>query len=127
MDMKIEVVSLPVSDVDRAKDFYTNKLGFITDHDTQITDTTRLVQLTPPGSACSIQFGSDLPEVSDMQPGAIRRIIVVVDDVEALRKTLIQRGVQVSEVDAYPRGIKFIYVSDPDGNTWAFQEFPTGM
>jgi predicted enzyme related to lactoylglutathione lyase len=120
MDWKIELVPIPVTDVDRAKAFYADQVGFYADHDHQVTDSLRFVQLTPPGSACSIVLGTGITE---MAPGSQKGVQVVVADVEAARRQLIDRGVQASEVDVQPWG-SFVYFSDPDGNTWALQQVP---
>ncbi len=118
MDMKLELVAVPVSDVDRAKAFYVDQVGFNADHDHVVTDTLRFVQLTPPGSACSITIGTG---VTDMPPGSQKGLQLVVDDAEALRDELRGRGVDASDVDKQPWGW-FVYFSDPDGNTWACQQ-----
>ena len=120
MQMKLEVVQVPVSDVDRAKAFYTEKIGFNADHDHQVNDELRFVQLTPPGSACSIAIGTGL---NDMAPGSIEGLMMVVADVQAARDELTGRGADVSEIDVQSWG-SFIYFSDPDGNTWAIQQLP---
>lgn len=119
MDMKLELVAVPVTDVDRAKDFYV-RAGFVADHDHAVSDTIRFVQLTPPGSACSIAIGSGL---SSMQPGSLDNMQMVVADADAARAELIERGIEVSEVDAQPWG-RFVFFSDPDGNQWALQQLP---
>jgi catechol 2,3-dioxygenase-like lactoylglutathione lyase family enzyme len=121
MDWKIELVAIPVTDVDRAKAFYVERVGFHADHDHQVNDALRFVQLTPPGSACSIVLGTGITE---MAPGSQRGVQVVVDDVEAARRDLIGRGVPASEVDVQPWG-SFVTFSDPDGNTWALQQLPS--
>lgn len=118
MDWKLELVAIPVSDVDRAKDFYTKQVGFTADHDHKVSDALRFVQLTPPGSACSIALGTG---VTDAEPGSVQGMQVVVDDVTAARAELIDRGVDASEVEDYPWGL-FVYFSDPDGNRWALQQ-----
>jgi catechol 2,3-dioxygenase-like lactoylglutathione lyase family enzyme len=118
MDMKLELVAVPVTDVDRAKAFYVDQVGFHPDHDHQVTDELRFVQLTPPGSACSIVIGTG---VTQMAPGSQKGLQVVVADVEAVRQTLTGRGVATTEVDKQPWGW-FIYFSDPDGNTWSVQQ-----
>jgi catechol 2,3-dioxygenase-like lactoylglutathione lyase family enzyme len=118
MDMKLELVAVPVSDVDRAKAFYTEKAGFNADHDHTVSDEIRFVQLTPPGSACSIVIGTG---ITDMAPGSQTGLQLVVDDAEALRQELIGRGVEASEVEKYPWGW-FTYFRDPDGNRWACQQ-----
>ena len=120
MDMKLELVAVPVTDVDRAKAFYVDQVGFNADHDYQVTDKLRFVQLTPPGSACSIVIGTGITE---MAPGSQTGLQVVVEDVEAIRKELAGRGVDTPEVDKQPWGW-FSFFSDPDGNTWAMQQIP---
>jgi predicted enzyme related to lactoylglutathione lyase len=124
MDMKLELVPVPVSDVDRAKSFYIEKVGFKLDHDVRPSDTMRVVQLTPPGSACSIVMGTGMPEISDMQPGTVKALHLVVSDIYQARKTLVDRGVELSEVEEYPGGIKYAYFRDPDHNSWLLQEIP---
>ena len=118
MDMKLELVPVPVSDVDRAKAFYVDQVGFNLDHDHRVTDELRFVQLTPPGSACSIVIGTG---ITKMTPGSQQGLQVVVKDVEAVRQALTGRGVDTSEVNKQPWGW-FIYFSDPDGNTWSVQQ-----
>jgi catechol 2,3-dioxygenase-like lactoylglutathione lyase family enzyme len=118
MDWKIELVAMPVTDVDRAKAFYVDQVGFHPDHDYQVTEDLRFVQLTPPGSACSIVIGTGTTE---MPPGSQKRLQVVVADVEAARRELIARGVAASDVDVQPWG-SFVTFADPDGNTWALQQ-----
>jgi predicted enzyme related to lactoylglutathione lyase len=120
MDLKLELVPVPVTDVDRAKAFYVEKVGFTADHDHQVNDELRFVQLTPPGSACSIVIGTG---ITDMTPGSQRGLQVVTDDLDAARKRLVDNGVDASEVDEQPWG-HFVYFSDPDGNTWAIQYIP---
>jgi predicted enzyme related to lactoylglutathione lyase len=120
MDFKLELVAIPVSDVDRAKQFYAEKAGFHADHDHQVSDTMRFVQLTPPGSACSIALGDG---ITDAVPGSVKGLQLVVVDIEAARAELAGRGVEVSEVEEHPWG-RFVYFSDPDGNAWAVQEIP---
>jgi catechol 2,3-dioxygenase-like lactoylglutathione lyase family enzyme len=120
MDWKLELVAVPVSDVDRAKAFYVDQVGFNADHDYQVTESLRFVQLTPPGSACSIVMGTG---ITDMRPGSQRGLQVVVADVEAARSQLVGRGVDASDVDVQPWG-SFVTFSDPDGNTWALQQVP---
>lgn len=124
MEMKLELVPLPVADVDRAKAFYVEKVGFHVDVDVQPGNGMRVVQLTPPGSACSIVIGTGLGEISDMRPGTVKALHLVVADVNKAREMLASRGVEVSEVDEHPQGIKYVYFGDPDGNTWALQEMP---
>ena len=120
MDWKLELISVPVSDVDRAKQFYTEQVGFNADHDHTVSDELRFVQLTPPGSACSIAFGVGL---TDMPPGSAQGLQLVVSDIEAARAELAGHGVEVSEVQEFPWG-KFVHFSDPDGNGWSVQELP---
>ncbi|HET8741148.1 MAG TPA: VOC family protein [Gaiella sp.] len=115
--MRLELVTVPVSDVDRAKSFYV-QAGFTDDHDHVVGDDLRFVQLTPPGSACSIAIGRGL---TDMSPGSVKGLQVVVDDVEAAHAALAERGVEVSDVQDFPWG-RFVFFSDPDGNGWAVQE-----
>ncbi len=124
MEMRLELVPIPVSDVDRARAFYVEKVGFNLDHDVQPGNGMRVVQLTPPGSSCSIVIGTGLGEISKMQPGTVKALHLVVADITKARETLASRGVEVSEVDEYPGGIKYAYFSDPDGNSWALQEIP---
>jgi catechol 2,3-dioxygenase-like lactoylglutathione lyase family enzyme len=121
MDWKLELVFVPVTDVDRAKAFYADQVGFHADFDQQVNEELRFVQLTPPGSACSIAFGTGLGV--DMKPGSLRSLQIVVDDVAAARKQLVEHGVNASEVDVQPWG-SFVRFADPDGNTWALQELP---
>jgi predicted enzyme related to lactoylglutathione lyase len=117
VDWKLELVQVPVSDVDRAKAFYTEKAGFNADHDHQVSDEMRFVQLTPPGSACSIAIGTG---ITDMQPGSVQGLQMVVPDIEAAHAELVDSGVEVSEVQEFPWG-SFVFFSDPDGNGWAVQ------
>jgi catechol 2,3-dioxygenase-like lactoylglutathione lyase family enzyme len=121
MDWKIELVAIPVSDVDRAKAFYVDQVGFHADHDHQVNDALRFVQLTPPGSACSIVLGTG---ITQMPPGSQKGVQCVVADVEAARRQLIAHGVPASDVDVQPWG-SFVTFSDPDGNTWALQQLPS--
>ena len=120
MQMKLELVAVPVSDVDRAKAFYTEKIGFNADHDYKVRDDLRFVQLTPPGSACSIVIGVG---ITDMQPGSLKGLQMVVSDVKEVRDELVKRGVEVSEIEVMPWG-SFAFFSDPDGNGWSFQQLP---
>jgi catechol 2,3-dioxygenase-like lactoylglutathione lyase family enzyme len=120
MDWKIELVAIPVSDVDRAKDFYTEKAGFNADHDHTVSDELRFVQLTPPGSACSIALGTG---IVDTEPGSVQGMQMTVSDIDAARAELVERGVEASEVQELPGG-KFVFFSDPDGNGWAVQAIP---
>ena len=120
MDWKLELVAIPVSDVDRAKAFYTEKVGFNADHDHRVSDEIRFVQLTPPGSACSIALGTG---ITDTQPGSVQGLQLVVSDIEAARDELVERGVEVSEVHNFDWG-SFVFFSDPDGNGWSVQQLP---
>jgi len=120
MDWKLEVVPIPVSDVDRAKTFYTEQAGFNADHDHTVSDEIRFVQLTPPGSGCSISLGKG---VVDTPPGSVQGLMLVVADIHAARAELADRGVEVSEVQEFPWGF-FVFFSDPDGNGWAVQQIP---
>ena len=118
MDWKLELVAVPVTDVDRAKRFYTDQVGFDADHDHKISDDLRFVQLTPPGSACSIALGTG---VTDAPPGSVRGLQIVVADIAAARAQLADGGVDVSEVQDFPWG-RFVFFADPDGNRWAVQQ-----
>lgn len=120
MDWKLELVAIPVSDVDRAKRFYTEKAGFHADHDHRVGDAIRFVQLTPPGSACSIAFGTGLVSTP---PGSAQGMQLVVSDIHAARAELLERGVGVSEIQKFDWG-SFVFFSDPDGNRWAVQQLP---
>lgn len=120
MDWKLELVAVPVSDVDRAKAFYTEKLGFNADHDHQVDDDLRFVQLTPPGSACSIAIGTG---TVDSEPGTAQGLQIVVSDIEAAHAQLSERGVDVSDIQDFPWG-RFVFFADPDGNGWAIQAIP---
>ncbi len=121
MQMKLELVAVPVSDVDRAKAFYTEKIGFHADHDHQVREDLRFVQLTPPGSACSIVIGVG---ITTMQPGSLEGLLMVVSDVKVVREELVKRGVDISEIDVQPWG-SFAYFRDPDGNSWSLQQLPS--
>ena len=123
-DMRLELVPIPVSDVDRAKDFY-EQAGFGNDHDTQVSDTMRVVQLTPPGSSCAIVFGTGMGPITDMPPGSIKGLHLVVDDMTAIRAALSDRGIETSDVDDMG-GVLYSYFTDPDGNMWALQQWPAG-
>ena len=120
MNLKLELVMIPVSDIDRAKAFYVDNLGFNPDHDHTVNPELRFVQLTPPGSACSIAIGNGLV---DTAPGSVHGMQLVTDDIEATRADLVARGAPVSEIDDLEWG-RFIYFSDPDGNQWAIQQLP---
>lgn len=120
MDFKLELVAVPVSDVDRAKTFYTQQAGFNADHDFTVNPELRFVQLTPPGSACSIAIGRG---IVDSEPGSAAGLQLVVADIEAARAELVQRGVEVSDVQKFDWG-SFVFFSDPDGNRWSVQQIP---
>jgi catechol 2,3-dioxygenase-like lactoylglutathione lyase family enzyme len=119
MDWKLELIGLPVSDIDRAKDFYVN-IGFNLDHDHKVSDQIRFVQFTPPGSGCSIAFGKG---ISQMEPGSLKGLQLVVSDINAAREHLLSKGVQVGDVQVFDWG-SFVFFSDPDGNSWAVQQIP---
>jgi predicted enzyme related to lactoylglutathione lyase len=121
MDYRLELISVPVSDVDRAKAFYVDQAGFNADHDHRVSDEMRFVQITPPGSACSIAFGTGTGE--ERAPGSVQGLQLVVDDIEAAQADLAGRGVEVSDVQDFPWG-RFVFFSDPDGNGWAVQQIP---
>jgi predicted lactoylglutathione lyase len=123
-DMRLELVPIPVSDVDRAKAFY-EQVGFGNLHDTQITDTMRVVQLTPPGSSCAIVFGTGMGPITEMAPGSVKDLHLVVDDMAASRAALTERGVELSDVDDMG-GVLYSYFDDPDGNMWVLQQWPPG-
>ncbi|OLF06234.1 glyoxalase [Actinophytocola xinjiangensis] len=118
MDYRLELVAVPVTDVDRAIAFYTEKVGFILDHDHTVSDDLRFVQLTPPGSACSIALGKG---IVDSEPGSLAGVQLVVEDIEAARAELAGRGVEVSDVSTGPGGA-FVFFADPDGNRWSVQD-----
>jgi predicted enzyme related to lactoylglutathione lyase len=118
MDWKLELIQVPVSDVDRAKAFYVEQAGFDEDHDHQVSDDLRFVQLTPPGSACSIALTTGAHE---MAPGTLDGLQLVVEDADAARAELAERGVEVTDVQEFPWG-RFVFFSDPDGNGWALQQ-----
>jgi predicted enzyme related to lactoylglutathione lyase len=120
VDWKLELVGVPVSDVDRAIAFYTEKAGFTLDYDQKVSDQLRFVQLTPPGSACSIALGTG---IVDAPPGSVRSLQLVVSDIDAARAELVERGVEVGEVQDFDWG-RFVFFSDPDGNGWAVQQLP---
>lgn len=132
MDWRLEVVVVPVSDVDRAKQFYSEQVGFHVDVDQTMSETFRVVQMTPPGSACSVTIGNGL---AAMPPGSLKGLQLVVSDIEAARTELVERGVEVSEIQHFDDGVpspgpggdynSFIFFSDPDGNAWTVQQVPT--
>jgi predicted enzyme related to lactoylglutathione lyase len=121
VDMKLELVPIPVSDVDRAKAFYADELGFVVDVDVRPADGIRVVQVTPPGSACSIGFGTGLP-VYGAQPGSVRGLHLVVADIERARAELVERGVDVGALEDVGGGVRYASLRDPDGNTLTLQE-----
>jgi predicted enzyme related to lactoylglutathione lyase len=118
VEMPLELIQVPVSDVDRAKSFYVEKVGFSDDHDHRVSDEVRFVQLTPPGSACSIALTTGAHE---MEPGSLEGMQLVVEDADAARAELLERGVDASEVQTFPWG-RFVFFTDPDGNGWAVQQ-----
>jgi predicted enzyme related to lactoylglutathione lyase len=120
MDFKLELIPIPVSDVDRAKVFYAERAGFSVDNDVTVKEGLRFVQLTPPGSGCSISIGEGLTE---MEPGSLEGLQLVVDDIEAAREELVGHGLEVSDIQDFPWG-RFVFFSDPDGNRWAVQQIP---
>jgi catechol 2,3-dioxygenase-like lactoylglutathione lyase family enzyme len=120
VEFRLELVLVPISDVDRAKDFYTEKAGFNADHDHRVSDEIRFVQLTPPGSACSIAMGEGLTE---MAPGSLQGLQLVVEDIHAARAELVARGVEVSDIQEFDWG-SFVFFRDPDGNGWSVQGIP---
>ena len=120
VDMKLELVAVPVSDVDRAKAFYTDKVGFNADHDYTVSEEIRFVQLTPPGSACSIAIGKGIVEG---EPGSVRGLQMTVADIEAVHAELVGRAVEVSDIQDLDWG-RFVFFTDPDGNKWALQQLP---
>ena len=121
MDWKLELVPVPVTDVDQAKAFYVDQVGFNADHDYPVREGLRFVQLTPPGSACSVVIGEG---ITQMEPGSQQGLQLVVADIEAARQHLLDHDVEVSEIDRQPWGA-FVFFSDPDGNMWSVQEIPT--
>jgi len=123
-DMRLELVPVPVSDVDRAKAYY-QQVGFGNVIDVQVSETMRVVQLTPPGSSCAIVFGTGMGPITDMTPGSVKGLHLVVEDMEASRSALTANGIDVSDVEDMG-GVLYSYFSDPDGNMWALQEWPAG-
>ncbi len=122
--MKLQVVPLPVTDIDRTKAFYAEKVGFNLDHDVQPNEHMRVVQLTPHGSDCSIVFGKGMAEIDQMTPGTIKGLHLVIDDMAVVRDALIARGVDMGEIIEFPGGMQYAGFSDPDGNLWVLQEIP---
>lgn len=125
-DMRLELVPVPVTDVDRARAFYVEKAGFQLEMDVSPREGMRVVQLTPPGSACSIVFGAGMGELTDMQPGCVRGIHLVVADIQKSREALLSRGLEVGEVSDV-QGVSYADFRDPDGNLWLLQQFPPEM
>lgn len=125
-EMRLELVPVPVTDVDRARDFYVEKAGFTLEVDVRPNDTMRVVQLTPPGSACSIVFGTGMGEITNMQPGSVKGLHLVVANIGESRDALVKRGLEVGEVMDV-QGVKYAGFSDPDGNMWLLQEFPADL
>jgi predicted enzyme related to lactoylglutathione lyase len=123
-EMSLELVPIPVSDVDRAKAWYVDKAGFKLEVDVQPTEGMRVIQLTPPGSACSILIGTGMAGITDMQPGSVKGLHLVVTNIEDARAALVARGTKVDEVTDFG-GVKYAWFSDPDGNTWGLQQLPS--
>lgn len=123
-DMRLELIPIPVSDVDRAKSFY-EQVGFGNVHDTQVTESMRVVQLTPPGSSCAIVFGTGMGPITDMVPGSVKGVHLVVEDLAATRTALTERGVETGDLQDMG-GVLYSYFADPDGNEWALQQWPEG-
>ena len=123
MKMKLELVQIPVTDLDRAKAFYVEQMGFDADVDVRPNDTMRIVQLTPPSSACSIGLWAGLPDMA-MQPGSVKGLHLVVGDIKAAHEELHGRGVLVGQIEEHDQGVKYAAFSDPDGNRWTLQEMP---
>ena len=124
MNMKLELVPMPVTDVDRAKAFYVGKLGFVEDVDVRPTDGMRICQLTPPGSACSILLSTGLQLINEMQPGTVHGLHLVVNDIDASRAELVERGLEIGEIEDVGAGVRYAWFKDPDGNSLALQEMP---
>ena len=124
MDMKLELVPMPVTDVDRAKAFYVEKLGFNEDVDVRPTDGMRICQLTPPGSACSILLSTGLQLINEMKPGTVHGLHLVVNDIDASRAELVERGLEIGEIEDVGGGVRYAWFKDPDGNSLALQEMP---
>jgi catechol 2,3-dioxygenase-like lactoylglutathione lyase family enzyme len=122
MNMRLEVVPLPVTDVERSLSFYVERVGFHLDHDVKPGNGMRVIQLTPPGSACSIVFGTGMGQSNP--PGSIKNVHLVVDDIAEARRSLVEKGVDVSEIQDMG-GVMYAYFADPDGNSWALQEIPS--
>jgi predicted enzyme related to lactoylglutathione lyase len=120
MDWKLELIQIPVADIDRAKTFYTEQAGFNADQDARVSDEVRFVQLTPPGSACSIALTSG---VHEMRPGSVSGLQLVVEDADDAREELLARGIEVGDVQDFPWG-RFVFFTDPDGNAWSVQQLP---
>ena len=124
MDMKLELVPMPVTDVDRSKAFYVETLGFNEDVDVRPTDGMRICQLTPPGSACSILLSTGLQLINEMQPGTVHGLHLVVNDIDASRAELVERGLEIGEIEDVGGGVRYAWFKDPDGNSLALQEMP---
>src|SRR4051794_13774227 len=124
MDMKLELVPMPVTDVDRAKAFYLEKVGFSEDVDVRPTDGMRICQLTPPGSGCSILLSTGLQKIGDMQPGSVQGLHLVVNDIDSARAELAGRGVEIGAIEDVGGGVRYAWFTDPDGNSLALQEMP---
>ena len=124
MDMKLELVPMPVTDVDRSKAFYVEKLGFNEDVDVRPTDGMRICQLTPPGSACSLLLSTGLQLINEMQPGTVHGLHLVVNDIDASRAELVERGLEIGEIEDVGGGVRYAWFKDPDGNSLALQEMP---
>ena len=124
MDMKLELVPMPVTDVDRAKAFYVEKVGFAEDVDVRPTDGMRICQLTPPRSACSILLSTGLQLINEMQPGTVHGLHLVVNDIDASRAELVERGLEIGEIEDVGGGVRYAWFKDPDGNSLALQEMP---
>jgi predicted enzyme related to lactoylglutathione lyase len=122
-EMRLELIPIPVSDVERAKAWYIDKAGFKLEVDVQPTEGMRVIQLTPPGSSCSILIGTGMAGITDMQPGSIKGLHLVVQNIDEAREALVARGTEVAEITDYG-GVKYAWFSDPDGNTWGLQELP---
>ncbi len=120
--MRLEVVPVPVADIDRARAFYVERVGFVADHDVRFGDSGRILQLTPPGSSCSILLGAGLGEISEMRPGSVKGLHLVVPDIDRAREELVSRGVEVGGIADHPGGVRSASFHDPDGNSWVLQE-----
>lgn len=126
-EMKLELIPIPVSDIERAKAFYVEKLGFNLDHDVQLNETMRVIQLTPTASTCSILIGTGMGDISAMKPGSIKGLHLVVKNIRKVREMLLAKDVEIGELIEYPDGMKYTGLSDPDGNSWLLQEMPDNL